>query len=99
MFQKIRVRDISFVVVGILLAYLYKCTMAKRSGYAPLVVEGDHPDIFASKYDISCVPGPQATAGTYTRNLTPGGYCDLDAKVRDAAGAYKIVGGIGMDLV
>jgi hypothetical protein len=77
--------------------------MAKygRSGYTmsprEIQIEGEQPDLFATPYSADCVPGPQATAGAYTRGLSPGGYCGMQQKVAQAAN-YKISGGIGGDL-
>jgi hypothetical protein len=73
-----------------------------KSGYTlsprTIQIEGEQPDLFDTRYDLECVPGPQGTTGLYTKSLTPGGFCDMQGKVAQAAN-YKISGGIGGDLV
>lgn len=72
-----------------------------RSGYKmsprEIQIEGEQPNLFDTPYSAECVPGPQQTAGAYTKSLTPGGYCGMQQKVAQAAN-YKIAGGIGGDL-
>lgn len=87
---------IALLTVAILLVAKYN-----RSGYkmAPrdIQIEGEQPDLFDTPYSLECVPGPQETAGAYTKSLTPGGFCGLQQKVNQAAN-YKIADGIGGDL-
>ena len=65
----------------------------------PVEVESlNDESIFEVPYKLECVPGPQKTAGAYTRNLTPGGYCGMQKVVADKSD-YKIVGGIGGSLL
>jgi hypothetical protein len=64
----------------------------------PVLVKGSDGSLFDLKYDMKCVPGPDETAGYYTRDLTPGGYCGDQEFV--AAGAnYEIIDGIGGSLL
>lgn len=91
-----------FALVGLLIVAIVLVGTFGKSGYkmAPrdIQIEGEQPDLFATPYSAECVPGPQQTAGAYTKSLTPGGFCGMQQKVAQAAD-YKISGGIGGDLV
>lgn len=93
MFKKIRAE---WVVLFAIIAVWYMCS--NKSGFREISIDGELPNIFATDYSLECVPGPQPTAGAYTRGLSPGGYCGMQDKVRKAAD-YKIVDGIGGDLM
>ena len=93
MFKKIRPEWILLLAI---VAVWYMCS--NKSGFREISVDGEQPDLFATEYSLECVPGPQSTAGAYTRDLSPGGYCGMQKKVRQAAD-YKIVDGIGGDLM
>ena len=54
--------------------------------------------IFDLPYKLNCVPGPDSTASTYTKGLTPGGICGADQWVVSQAD-YTITGGIGGSLL
>tara|TARA_R110002074_G_scaffold381150_1_gene560084 strand:- start:83 stop:394 length:312 start_codon:yes stop_codon:yes gene_type:complete len=90
------------VLIAILAIAIALMARYGRSGYKmsprEIQIEGEQPNLFDTPYSAECVPGPQATAGAYTKSLTPGGFCGLQQKVAQAAG-YKIAGGIGGDLV
>ena len=55
--------------------------------------------IFGLPYNLGCVPGPQASAGYYTKGLSPGGICGAQEYVAAQAGDYQILGGIGGSLL
>jgi hypothetical protein len=66
----------------------------KKSNYlspmpVTLVGNPENPDVFSAEYSMDCVPGPQPTAGYYTRGLSPGGYCGVQKMVADSAN-YKL---------
>lgn len=84
-----------FVLFALIVAVWFMCS--RKSGFREISIEGPEVDLFSTDYSLECVPGPQPTAGAYTRGLSPGGYCDMQKKVRQAAD-YKIVGGFGEDL-
>lgn len=90
------------LIVLLMVAILLMGKFGGRSGYKmsprEIQVEGEQPNLFDTPYAAECVPGPQQTAGAYTKSLTPGGYCGMQQKVAQAAN-YKISGGIGGDLV
>ena len=90
------------LVALLIIAIAVMSKFTSRSGYKmsprDIQVEGEYPDLFATPYSAECVPGPQQTAGAYTKNLTPGGFCGMQDKVAQAAN-YKISSGIGGDLV
>lgn len=53
--------------------------------------------IFDLKYDLSCTPG-LLSSGSYTKNLTPGGFCDAAEWVAKQAD-YNLLDGIGGSLL
>ena len=55
--------------------------------------------IFGLPYNLGCVPGPQASAGYYTKGLSPGGICGAQEYVVAQASDYQILGGIGGSLL
>ena len=88
------------VVVAVL------CLFYKRSPYrlspSHLKIDGKKgpkDGIFGLPYSLECVPGPQATSGYYTKDLTPGGICGAQKYVESQAGDYKILSGIGGSLL
>lgn len=99
--RKMSKRNPLGLIVILMIAILLMYKFGGRSGYKmsprEIQIEGEQPDLFDIPYAVECVPGPQQTAGAYTRSLTPGGYCGMQQKVAQAA-SYKIAGGIGGDL-
>ncbi len=59
---------------------------------------GDPSEMQKLPYKLECVPGPQETASSYTKSLTPGGYCGIQEFVKSQAD-YEITGGIGESLL
>ena len=97
----------NMVVLGLVVLVIYYLYSRKSSMVARL-----HPSrlnvkaapstdngIFDLPYNLSCVPGPQATAGYYTKGLSPGGICGAQEYVAAQAGDYQILGGIGGSLL
>ena len=88
------------LVVALIVAIVVVARM-NRSSYKmsprEIQIEGEQPNLFDTPHSLECVPGPQSTAGAYTKSLTPGGFCGMQEKVNQAAN-YKISGGIGGDL-
>lgn len=88
------------IIVAVAVAVFVVCRQAKKSGYSPLKLSKEPAcDINKLKYGMECVPGPQATASPYTKNLTPGGVCGIQECVRSQAEDYEIVDGIGGSLL
>jgi hypothetical protein len=87
------------VLVLIILALIVM--RVRKSGYAPIVIQSqgdENSSIFDLKHDLSCVPGPQEGAASYTKSLTPGGLCGDQKWVADQA-TYTITDGIGSSLL
>jgi len=92
------------VLVFIILALL--AMKFSKSGYQGLMPQdimikgqgNEQSSIFDLKHDISCVPGPQETAASYSKSLTPGGYCGDQQWVAQQAN-YTITDGIGSSLL
>lgn len=81
------------VLLGVVLFCMMK-NKKKKSNYlnpmpVKLVGNPENPDIFSAEYSTDCVPGPQPTAGYYTRGLSPGGYCGVQKMVANSAN-YKL---------
>jgi hypothetical protein len=89
---------VSVVVIALVMWFL--CKQTSRSGYAPLTLSKEPQcDIRKLQYGMECVPGPQADASPYTKNLTPGGVCGIQECVNAQAGEYEIGEGIGGSLL
>ncbi len=97
----------NMVVLGLVVLVIYYLYSRKSSMVARL-----HPSaldikaapsvdngIFGLPYNLGCVPGPQASAGYYTKGLSPGGICGAQQYVAAQAGDYQILGGIGGSLL
>jgi hypothetical protein len=90
--------------VMVVVAIVALIVMATRSSKyrlspSPVKVSGvKEGSIFDLPYKLSCVPGPQATASAYTKDLTPGGICGAQEFVADQA-EYVIEDGIGGSLL
>jgi len=78
-----------------------KRSVEKYMSPMPIKLVGDpgDPDLFAAKYSMDCVPGPQPTAGAYTKGLTPGGFCGVQKMVVDAANYQLAPGELGGTLI
>lgn len=94
-------------VVLIAIVVIVIVTSLAKSGYAlaPQDISiqqdktgGQADSIFDLSYDVKCVPGPQDTAASYTKSLTPGGFCG-DQKWVAAQANYVITDGIGSSLL
>jgi hypothetical protein len=96
-------------IFALVLVLLYSTFVKGKSGYT-LSPSIESSDLFISSkggepsgmtalpYRLECVPGPQADASTYTKSLTPGGYCGIQEFVK-AQADYVITGGIGESLL
>ena len=79
----------------LILLWVYR---SSKSTYAlrPMGVRVNGPSeksIFDLPYKLECVPGPQATASYYTKDLSPGGICGAQEFVVSQS-EYEIVDGI-----
>ena len=97
---------IVYIVLAVIILILGLSTLAK-SGYALAPQDlsitqdkagGKAESIFDLPYDVKCVPGPQDTAASYTKSLTPGGFCG-DQQWVAAQANYTITDGIGSSLL
>lgn len=78
------------VALVVLVALVFMCRRGV-SGYMPIKIEPvTEQSIFDLPYELQCVPGPEKTAGYYTKALTPGGICGAQKLVREHS-EYKIV--------
>jgi hypothetical protein len=76
---------ILLVVVAIMLL----CKYGKREGFADIRTAGPAPsEVFTAPHKLECVAGA-GPYGQYSKALTPGGFCDLQGKVRESHD-YKI---------
>ena len=89
---------IAILVILVTLRYI---TRNNKSAYRNLETTPSEMacDLFKLPNKLECVPGPQATASPYTKDLTPGGICGAQECVRAHAEDYTIVGGIGGSLL
>ena len=63
-----------------------------REGFADIRTAGPAPsEVFTAPHKLECVAGA-GPYGQYSKALTPGGFCDLQGKVR-ASHDYKIEDG------
>lgn len=99
-----RVEKLAYAILALVLVALLVAKFSK-SGYQLLpqdltITSKGNPDssIFDLKNDLACVPGPQDTAASYTKSLTPGGLCGDQQWVAQQAD-YAIVDGIGSSLL
>ena len=90
----------SVVLIALIIICLMNCRSSStyKLSPAPLKVKESEKSFDDLVYDIKCVPGPDSTAGYYTTNLTPGGYC-LDQDMVNSAIDYEILDGIGGSLL
>ena len=95
-----------YVALVVILIVVAVSALAK-SGYAlapqDLTITQDKTgekagSIFDLPYDVKCVPGPQDTAASYSKSLTPGGICG-DQQWVAAQSTYTITDGIGSSLL
>ena len=65
----------------------------KKEGFAAIRTAGGLAprEVFNAKHSLECVAGA-GPYGQYSKALTPGGYCDLQSKVRSSHD-YKIEDG------
>jgi len=92
------------IIITLLVVFCVLCNSKSlyRLSPSPLTVSAPSAPkdgIFGLPYSLKCVPGPQASAGYYTKDLTPGGVCGAQKFVEDQAGNYQITGGIGGSLL
>jgi hypothetical protein len=92
------------IVLTLVVVLLVLCNSKSLYRLSPSTLTVNAPPapkdgIFGLPYSLKCVPGPQATAGYYTKDLTPGGICGAQEFVEAQAGNYQIPGGIGGSLL
>jgi hypothetical protein len=87
--KKLDNRVLILLVVGVIFM-LSKC--GGREGFADIRTAGPAPsEVFTAPHKLECVAGA-GPYGQYSKALTPGGFCDLQGKVR-ASHDYKIEDG------
>ena len=95
---------VGLALLGLLIYYMCsrKSSMMGRLHPSSLDINAapsSENGIFGLPYKLSCVPGPQASAGYYTKGLSPGGICGAQKYVAAQAGDYQILDGIGGSLL
>jgi len=84
--KKLDNRVIILLIVG---AIFMLCKCSSREGFANINAVGPAPsEVFTAPHKLECVAGA-GPYGQYSKALTPGGFCDLQSKVR-ASHDYKI---------
>lgn len=91
---------LTIILIALIILCLIKCSSSSNYSISPtpIMVKGPTGSFDNLKYDLSCVPGPESTAGYYTKDLTPGGFCGAQTFVDNQA-EYEIVDGIGGSLL
>ena len=80
--------DDRVIIAGLVIAIIL-CTYGGREGFAAIRTAGPAPsEVFTAPHKLECVAGA-GPYGQYSKALTPGGFCDLQGKVR-ASHDYKI---------
>lgn len=90
-FKKLDDRVLIILVVG---AIIFVCSSyaGMREGFAGIRTVGPAPgEVFTAPHRLECVAGA-GPYGQYSKALTPGGFCDLQSKVRSSHD-YKIEDG------
>ena len=94
------------VIIALLLLILRQVIGRGISGYADLTttpgagMSAGPSSIFGLKHDIKCTAsGFNPNSAFYSKSLTPGGWCDDMAFVRNQERDYTIDGGIGGSLL
>jgi hypothetical protein len=94
------------VIIALLLLILRQVIGRGASGYASLAttpgagMSAGPSSIFGLKHDIKCTAsGFNPNSAFYSKSLTPGGWCDDMAFVRNQERDYTIDGGIGGSLL
>tara|TARA_B100001093_G_scaffold288532_1_gene275611 strand:+ start:341 stop:646 length:306 start_codon:yes stop_codon:yes gene_type:complete len=81
--------DNRVLIVLVVCAIYALCKYNIREGFAPINTIGPAPsEVFTAPHKLECVAGA-GPYGQYSKALTPGGFCDLQGKVR-ASHDYKI---------
>lgn len=84
--KKLDNRVIILLIVG---AIFMLCKCSNKEGFASINTVGPAPsEVFTAPHKLECVAGA-GPYGQYSKALTPGGFCDLQSKVR-ASHDYKI---------
>jgi len=95
------------IIFGLLIAILMMLVKGRSSNYyagSPIdtlmgaAAKAGPLDIFGTKNDLKCVPGPDKDAGYYTQDLTPGGKCGDQDFVHNQMRDWTINNGIGGSL-
>ncbi len=103
MFKNKNVRLFLIVAISVFIGMLLGRKTSMGYALRPIGVTvdaapGSEGSLFDRPNKIECVPGPQADAAYYSKDLTPGGICGDQAYV-SANADYKITGGIGGSLL
>tara|TARA_B110000285_G_scaffold233647_1_gene308067 strand:- start:8201 stop:8503 length:303 start_codon:yes stop_codon:yes gene_type:complete len=84
--KKIDDRALILVLASIL---VIMSTLPRSEGFANINTAGPAPrEVFTAPHKLECVAGA-GPYGYYSKSLTPGGFCDLQSKVR-ASHSYTI---------
>ena len=83
--KKLDDRVLILIVVGL----IFLMCASKKEGFADISTAGPVPsEGFTAPHKLECVAGA-GSYGYYSKALTPGGFCDLQSKVRSSHD-YKI---------
>lgn len=82
-----KLRTSGWVLLAILLAVAVWLFSGQKSMYSPVETDCtmEPNSIMSSTYNEDCTAGLSETDGYYSKNLTPGGYCDMQEKVKAMA--------------
>jgi hypothetical protein len=97
----------NIVIIGLLLLILRQVMVRGVSGFGAALtttpgagMSAGPSSIFGLKHDIKCTAsGFNPNSAFYSKSLTPGGWCDDMAFVRNQERDYTIDGGIGGSLL
>ena len=93
---------LTLAILAAIVLLLWNCRSGKSTySLRPESIKVTGPSdksIFDLPYKLECVPGPQATASYYTKDLSPGGVCGAQEFVVNQS-EYEITDGIGGSLL
>lgn len=73
--------DDRVIIAGLVIAIFF-CVYGGKEGFASISTAGPAPsEVFTAPHKLECVAGA-GPYGQYSKALTPGGFCDLQGKIR-----------------